>query len=255
MWVTVVDSQSSAGLQRLISWTCSIHWITNLQANIMKLRLLFGAQLVQLLLGKMNSFGVLGNSFCEYVLFFLNFPQARVQNVPYSPLLKSSRSQAWVHINASTIVFLPGGPMYPRGAESYLSHLTQLVPELGIGTTTRVALDLECGTGSLSLVLGMRQVTTLCLSAYDSPENGVRLVMERGFPGLLTHSLDSSGSPQQRLPFPSQAFDLLHCAACNISWTSNDGTLLFEADRILRNGGFFVWFMDVSNQGVAGSGS
>lgn len=93
----------------------------------------------------------------------------------------------------------------------------QLVPDLGIGTTTRVALDFECGTGSLSRVLGQRGVATLCLASYDSLEDGIQLVMERGFPGLLTHSLSS----RIRFPYPSQAFDLLHCAACNISWASN----------------------------------
>ncbi|KAG0581759.1 hypothetical protein KC19_3G006600 [Ceratodon purpureus] len=175
--------------------------------------------------------------------------KSRVQNVPHSPLLKSRRSRAWVHVNASTIFFLSGGPTYPHGVEAYLDHLIQLVPDLGIGTTTRVALDFECGTGSLSRVLGQRGVATLCLASYDSLEDGIQLVMERGFPGLLTHSLSS----RIRFPYPSQAFDLLHCAACNISWASNEGTLLFEADRILRRGGFFAWIMDMSNQGISWS--
>ncbi|XP_024363734.1 probable methyltransferase PMT12 isoform X3 [Physcomitrium patens] len=175
--------------------------------------------------------------------------KARVQNVANSPLLKAKQSRAWVHVNASTVFFLPGGPNYLNGVDSYLDHISKLVPELGIGSIIRVALDFNCGTGSFSWALGKRGVTSLCLAAYGSSEEGVQLVMERGYPAMLTHSFVS----RFRLPYPCQAFDLLHCAACNISWLSNDGALLFEADRILRQGGFFVWIMDASNHGITWS--
>ena len=49
----------------------------------------------------------------------------------------------------------------------------------------------------------------------------------------------------------------------NLGWVTSDGSsacvladglLLFEADRILRHGGFFAWIMDLSDQGIPWSG-
>ena len=97
--------------------------------------------------------------------------------------------------------------------------LWQLVPDLSLGENTRVVLDFGGGSGSLSHALAQRGVITLCVAPYESPENAVQLVMERGYPALLTRRFSS----HTRLPFPSQAFDLLHCASCNIPWSTHGG--------------------------------
>jgi cyclopropane fatty-acyl-phospholipid synthase-like methyltransferase len=98
----------------------------------------------------------------------------------------------------------------------------QLVPGLALGEKTRVVLDFGCGTGSLSVAMEQRGVTTLCVALSQSEEDGIQLVLERGYPGILTNSF--SDSILVRLPYPNQAFDLLHCAACNISsWLNHHG--------------------------------
>ncbi|KAH8934423.1 hypothetical protein BDL97_18G082700 [Sphagnum fallax] len=178
----------------------------------------------------------------------LSQSQAWLQNVVNSPLLHSKQANSWVEVQSSTILFHSGGPMYPFGAGKYLEHLEQLVPGLALGEKTRVVLDFGCGTGSLSVAMEQRGVTTLCIALSQSEEDGIQLVLERGYPGILTNSF--SDSILVRLPYPNQAFGLLHCAACNISsWLNHhDGMLLLEADRILHSGGFFVWTVDVSLQ-------
>lgn len=53
--------------------------------------------------------------------------QARQQNVPNVPLLRSKQARAWVNVSSgSTIIFLPGGPMYPDGVAAYLDRLVQV---------------------------------------------------------------------------------------------------------------------------------
>lgn len=78
------------------------------------------------------------------------------------------------------------------------------------GTDIRLALDIGCGAGSLAAALEAQGVLTLSIAAPDSADNGVQLVVERGYPALV----QSLGT--QRLPYPSQAFDLIHCAARDV---------------------------------------
>ncbi|XP_044510639.1 probable methyltransferase PMT28 isoform X2 [Mangifera indica] len=58
--------------------------------------------------------------------------------------------------------------------------------------------------------------------------------LERGFPTVV------SPFGSRRLPFPSGAFDAIHCGGCSILWHSNGGKLLLEMNRILRPGGYFI---------------
>lgn len=104
----------------------------------------------------------------------------------------------------------------------------------------------------------------------DEHEAQIQFALERGIPATL------SVIGTQRLTFPDNAFDLLHCARCRVHWDA-DGTFsklvlsikfevlslliilcpclfvilmvfvsaggkpLLELNRILRPGGFFIW--------------
>lgn len=88
------------------------------------------------------------------------YAQARVQNVAHSPLLKSKRSAAWLHINASTIVFSAGGPLYSKGADSYLDHLLQVLSP-----------SLLCKSTPSIVSMRIWAIHRLCLLLPSSPSN------------------------------------------------------------------------------------
>jgi ubiquinone/menaquinone biosynthesis C-methylase UbiE len=69
----------------------------------------------------------------------------------------------------------------------------------------------------------------------DEHEAQVQLALERGIPAV------SSVMGTQRLVFPSNVFDIVHCARCRVRWHGDGGLLLLELNRILRPGGYFVW--------------
>jgi SAM-dependent methyltransferase len=69
----------------------------------------------------------------------------------------------------------------------------------------------------------------------DEHEAQVQFALERGIPAV------SAVMGTKRLPFPGNAFDLIHCARCRVPWHIEGGTLLLEVNRLLRPGGLFVW--------------
>ncbi|KAK0577663.1 hypothetical protein LWI29_036712 [Acer saccharum] len=122
-----------------------------------------------------------------------------------------------------------------KGADNYLNHISQMVPEIAFGHRTRVALDIDCGVASFGAYLMQRNVTTLSIAQKNVNENQIQFALERGVPAMVavfsTH----------RMLYPSQAFDFIHCSRCRINWTRDDGILLLEANRMLRAGGYFLW--------------
>lgn len=115
-----------------------------------------------------------------------------------------------------------------------------------------------------------KNVITMSFAPKDEHEAQIQFALERGIPATL------SVIGTQRLTFPDNAFDLLHCARCRVHWDA-DGTFsklvpsikfevlslliilclclyviliifvsaggkpLLELNRILRPGGFFIW--------------
>ncbi|KAF3583756.1 hypothetical protein F2Q69_00030487 [Brassica cretica] len=65
-------------------------------------------------------------------------------------------------------------------------------------------------------------------------EAQVQFALERGIPAIL------GVISTQRLPFPSNSFDMAHCSRCLIPWTEFGGIYLLEIHRIVRPGGFWV---------------
>lgn len=91
-----------------------------------------------------------------------------------------------------------------------------MIPDVAFGSRTRVALDVGCGVASFGAFLLSRNVLTLSVAPKDVHENQIQFALERGVPAMI------AVFAERRLLYPSQAFDLIHCSRCRISWT-NDG--------------------------------
>jgi hypothetical protein len=81
-----------------------------------------------------------------------------------------------------------------------------------------VVLDVGCGVASFGGYLFDRDVATVSFAPKDEHEAQVQMALERGIPAI------SAVMGSKRLPFPSKAFDLVHCARCRVPWHA-DGTL------------------------------
>ncbi|KAK7377401.1 hypothetical protein VNO80_02825 [Phaseolus coccineus] len=156
-------------------------------------------------------------------------------NVPHTRLVEDKGGQNWISIKNDKFVFPGGGTQFIHGADKYLDQISEMVPDISFGNKTRVALDIGCGVASFGAFLMQRNVTTLSIAPKDVHENQIQFALERGVPAM------AAVFATQRLLFPSQAFDLIHCSRCRINWTRDDGILLLEANRLLRAGGYFVW--------------
>ncbi|KAK8473152.1 hypothetical protein PHAVU_001G067200 [Phaseolus vulgaris] len=156
-------------------------------------------------------------------------------NVPHTRLVEDKGGQNWISIKNDKFVFPGGGTQFIHGADKYLDQISEMVPDISFGNNIRVALDIGCGVASFGAFLMQRNVTTLSIAPKDVHENQIQFALERGVPAM------AAVFATQRLLFPSQAFDLIHCSRCRINWTRDDGILLLEANRLLRAGGYFVW--------------
>lgn len=105
-----------------------------------------------------------------------------------------------------------------------------------------------------------KNVITMSLAPKDEHEAQIQFALERGIPATL------SVIGTQKLAFPDNAYDVIHCARCRVHWDGDGsftifkfptpssilfyliiqseiagGKPLMELNRILRPGGFFVW--------------
>ncbi|XP_051121463.1 probable methyltransferase PMT11 [Andrographis paniculata] len=156
-------------------------------------------------------------------------------NVPHARLAEDKGGQNWITIDKDKFKFPGGGTQFIHGADQYLNQIEKMLPEIAFGRHTRVALDVGCGVASFGAYLLSRNVTTLSIAPKDVHENQIQFALERGVPAMV------AAFTTRRLPYASQAFDLIHCSRCRINWTRDDGILLLEVNRMLRAGGYFVW--------------
>ncbi|XP_065881920.1 probable methyltransferase PMT10 isoform X2 [Euphorbia lathyris] len=156
-------------------------------------------------------------------------------NVPHTRLVEDKGGQNLIAIQGDKFIFPGGGTLFSHGVDQYLNQISQMVPDIAFGQRTRVALDIGCGVANFGAFLFQQNVTTLSIAPKDVHENQIQFALERGVPAMV--AIFSS----RRLLYPSQAFDLIHCARCMIDWTGDDENFLLEANRILRAGGYFVW--------------
>lgn len=167
----------------------------------------------------------------------MSWPKSRdecwYRNVPYDWINKQKSNQNWLRKEGEKFRFPGGGTMFPRGVGAYVDLMQDLIPEMLDGTI-RTAIDTGCGVASWGGDLLDRGILTVSLAPRDNHEAQVQFALERGIPAIL--GIIST----QRLPFPSNSFDMAHCSRCLIPWTEFGGIYLLEIHRILRPGGFWI---------------
>ncbi|XP_038692171.1 probable methyltransferase PMT2 [Tripterygium wilfordii] len=153
-------------------------------------------------------------------------------NAPYKSLTVEKAIQNWIQYEGNVFRFPGGGTQFPQGADKYIDQLASVIPIKN--GTVRTALDTGCGVASWGAYLWSRNVIAMSFAPRDSHEAQVQFALERGVPAVI----GVLGSI--RTPYPSNAFDMAHCSRCLIPWGANDGLYMFEVDRVLRPGGYWV---------------
>ncbi|KAI8540137.1 hypothetical protein RHMOL_Rhmol09G0238800 [Rhododendron molle] len=156
-------------------------------------------------------------------------------NVPHPKLVEYKKDQNWVRKSGEYLVFPGGGTQFKDGVTHYIEFIEKTLPVIELGKHTRVILDVGCGVASFGGNLLDKDVITMSFAPKDEHEAQIQLALERGIPATL------SVIGTQKLPFPDNVYDLIHCARCRVPWESDGGKPLVELNRILRPGGFFVW--------------
>ncbi|OIV92951.1 hypothetical protein TanjilG_20613 [Lupinus angustifolius] len=167
----------------------------------------------------------------------IRWPKSRdecwYRNVPYDWINNEKSNQHWLRKEGEKFLFPGGGTMFPDGVGEYVDLMQDLIPEMRDGTV-RTAIDTGCGVASWGGDLLDRGILTVSLAPRDNHEAQVQFALERGIPAML------GVISTQRLPYPSNSFDMAHCSRCLIPWTEFGGIYLLEIHRILRPGGFWI---------------
>ncbi|GFP79346.1 probable methyltransferase pmt20 [Phtheirospermum japonicum] len=167
----------------------------------------------------------------------IRWPKSRdecwYRNVPFDWINKQKSNQHWLRKEGEKFIFPGGGTMFPDGVSRYVDSMQDLIPEMKNGAV-RTAIDTGCGVASWGGDLLDRGILTVSLAPRDNHQAQVQFALERGIPAML--GIIST----QRLPFPSNAFDMAHCSRCLIPWNEFGGIYLLEIHRILRPEGFWV---------------
>lgn len=156
-------------------------------------------------------------------------------NVPHPKLVEYKKDQNWVRKSGDYFVFPGGGTQFKEGVSHYVDFIEKTLPKIKWGKNIRVILDVGCGVASFGGYLLDRDVITMSLAPKDEHEAQIQFALERGIPAIL------SVIGTQKLTFPDDAYDLIHCARCRVHWDAQGGKPLLELNRILRPGGFFIW--------------
>lgn len=115
----------------------------------------------------------------------------------------------------------------------FLFVMLQTLPIIQWGRRTRVVLDVGCGVASFGGYLLDKNVITMSFAPKDEHEAQIQFALERGIPATL------SVIGTKKLPYPNNAFDLIHCARCRVHWDA-DGisffcfiALLFKSEELV----------------------
>ncbi|CAJ2675585.1 unnamed protein product [Trifolium pratense] len=156
------------------------------------------------------------------------------KNVAHPKLAAYIKKHHWLADSGEYLTFPQNQSVFLGGVQHYLESIEEMVPDIEWGKNIRVVLDIGCTDSSFAAALLDKDVLTLSLGLKDDLVDLAQVALERGFPAMV------SPFGKRRLPFPSQVFDVIHCARCSIPWHSNGGKLLLEMNRILRPGGYFI---------------
>ncbi|XP_071738499.1 probable methyltransferase PMT23 isoform X1 [Rutidosis leptorrhynchoides] len=169
----------------------------------------------------------------------VSWPKSRdmiwYDNVPHLKLVEYKKEQNWVKRSGDHLLFPGGGTQFKDGVNHYIQYIEKNLPKIGWGKRTRVILDVGCGVASFGGYLLDKDVITMSFAPKDEHEAQIQFALERGIPATL------SVIGTQRLTFPDNAFDLIHCARCRVHWDGDGGKPLLELNRVLRPGGVFIW--------------
>ncbi|KAL8161042.1 hypothetical protein V2J09_012531 [Rumex salicifolius] len=156
-------------------------------------------------------------------------------NVPHTKLVEYKKEQNWVRKTGDYLEFPGGGTQFKQGVSSYIRFIEKALSDIKWGKNIRVILDVGCGVASFGGYLLDRNVITMSFAPKDEHEAQIQFALERGIPATL------AVIGTQKLTFPDNAYDLVHCARCRVHWEGDGGKPLMELNRVLRPGGFFVW--------------
>ncbi|KAG6435906.1 hypothetical protein SASPL_100787 [Salvia splendens] len=149
-------------------------------------------------------------------IYMITLVQVGFDNIPHTLVDRANKDAVLRKDDKHAI---PGdGPQFISGTNKYLDQISKMVPEIAFGHHTRVALDICSGLASFAAYLLERNVTTLSIAPREVHHNQIELALERGIPAMI------AAFGRRRLPYPSQAFDLVHCSRCGVNWTV-DGML------------------------------
>uniref|UniRef100_A0A0D9ZYG6 Methyltransferase n=1 Tax=Oryza glumipatula TaxID=40148 RepID=A0A0D9ZYG6_9ORYZ len=159
-------------------------------------------------------------------------------NVNHSRLAEVKGGQNWVHEKGKLWWFPGGGTHFKHGASEYIERLgnmtTNSTGDLRSAGVVQV-LDVGCGVASFSAYLLPLDIHTMSFAPKDGHENQIQFALERGIGAMI------SVLATKQLPYPENAFEMVHCSRCRVDWHENDGILLKEVDRLLRSNGYFVY--------------
>ncbi|KAL0317036.1 UNVERIFIED_CONTAM: putative methyltransferase PMT23 [Sesamum angustifolium] len=154
---------------------------------------------------------------------------------PILSLPNTRRISIGVVKSGDYFVFPGGGTQFKNGVNQYIESIEKTLPVIEWGKKTRVILDVGCGVASFGGALLDRNVITVSFAPKDEHEAQIQFALERGIPAML------SVIGTQKLTFPDNSYDLIHCARCRVHWDADGGKPLMELNRILRPGGYFIW--------------
>ncbi|KAI3772661.1 hypothetical protein L6452_03851 [Arctium lappa] len=159
-------------------------------------------------------------------------------NVNHTHLSEVKGGQNWVHEKDQLWWFPGGGTHFKHGATEYIERLGNMTTnETGDLRSAGVyqVLDVGCGVASFSAYLLPLNIQTMSFAPKDGHENQIQFALERGIGAMI------SALATKQLPYPSHAFEMVHCSRCRVDWHENDGILLKEVNRLLRPNGYFVY--------------
>jgi hypothetical protein len=136
-------------------------------------------------------------------------------NVPHPKLVEYKKEQNWVKKEGEFLVFPGGGTQFKFGVTHYVEFIEKALPSIKWGKNIRVVLDVGCGVASFGGSLLDKDVITMSFAPKDEHEAQIQFALERGIPATL------SVIGTQQLTFPSNAFDLIHCARCRVHWDAD----------------------------------
>ncbi|KAJ4960236.1 hypothetical protein NE237_020146 [Protea cynaroides] len=124
-------------------------------------------------------------------------------NVPF-PKLFEYKEQDQVRKFPDYFIFLGGGTQF-RAVKNHSKFIGKTLPStIGWGKQSRVILDIECVVASLGGYLLGQDVLTMSFAPRDEHEAQIPVIL---FVSVM-----------QRLIFPDNVYELIHCAQCKDPW-------------------------------------